>query len=201
MKDFTNFQIYHNSKSDTLDVILHGGSSEGMKMSLVKKVYQLSVDQGHSVIAFNFPFAERGQDQSSGPELEEELKTFQKFLDYCDYKSFKKVRLIGKSLGAIIVSFYLDKLLEEEQNRFSVVVLGYVTGSLKLRNFKGPITVIQGEKDKFGDIETVKKDLKGARSKKIRYYEIKNADHSFRDLETKEPLYENNAMRILSSSK
>jgi predicted alpha/beta-hydrolase family hydrolase len=201
MKDFTSFQYYHNSKSDTLDVILHGGSPEGMEMSLIRKAYKLSVGQSHSAITFNFPFAERGQDQSSGPELEEELVSLQKFLDYCDYKSFKRVRLIGKSLGAIVASFYLDKLPEDEQNRFSVVVLGYVTGSLKLKSFKGPITVIQGEKDKFGDIETVKKDLRGARSKQIRYYEIKNADHSFRDPETKEPLYENNAMRILSSSK
>lgn len=198
MKGFTSFQIYHNSKSDTLDVILHGGSSEGMKMSLVKKVYQLSVDQGHSVITFNFPFAERGQDQSSGSELLEELKILQNFLDFCDYKSFKKVRLIGKSLGAIVASFYLDKLSTNKSERFSIVILGYVTGSLRVKKFKGQIAIIQGEKDKFGDIDVVKEDLEDAMSQNIKYFEIKGADHSYRDPETKEPIFEDDAMKVLS---
>lgn len=167
-------------------------------MSLVKKVYQLSVDQGHNLITFNFPFAERGRDQSSGPELVEELETLQKFLDYCDYKSFKKVRLIGKSLGAIVASFYLDKLPTSESERFSVVILGYVTGSLKLKSFDGHITIIQGEKDKFGDIDVVKKDLGSAKSQNIKYFEIKDADHSFRNPETKEPMFEDEAINVLS---
>ncbi|OGM29496.1 hypothetical protein A2630_00690 [Candidatus Woesebacteria bacterium RIFCSPHIGHO2_01_FULL_44_10] len=198
MMDFTSFQIYHNSKSDTLDVILHGGSSEGMEMSLIRKVYQLSVNQGHSVIAFNFPFAERGQDQSSGPELVEELGVLQKFLDFCDYKKYKKVRLISKSLGGIVASFYLDKLNKSLRSKFSIIILGYVTGSLRLKNFNGPITVIQGEKDKFGNIEVVKGDLKDVKSRQIRYFEIPKADHSYRDTETKEPVYEDKAMEIFS---
>lgn len=121
----------------------------------------------------------------------------QKFLDYCDYKSFNKVRLIGKSLGAIVASFYLDKLPAKEAKKFSVIILGYVTGSLRLKKFNGPITIIQGEKDKFGNIETVKKDLMDAKSKQIKYHEIKNADHSFRDPETKKLVYEDRAIELL----
>jgi len=198
MKKFTSFQIYHNSKSDTLDVILHGGSLEGMKMSLIKKVYQTSIDKKHSVITFNFPFSERGQDQSSGPELKEELKTLQNFLDYCNYKSFKRIRLIGKSLGAIVASFYLDKLPTDEAERFSIIILGYVTGSLKLKKFEGQITVIQGEKDKFGNVNVVKNDLKDAMSQDIKYLEIKDADHSYRNPETKESVFEDEAIKVLS---
>lgn len=198
MKQFTSFKFYHNSRSDTLDVILHGGSSEGVKMSLIKKVYQLSVKQGYSVITFNFPFAERGQDQSSGPELVEELKTLQDILDYCDYKKFKRIRLVGKSLGAIVASFYLDELSRDESEKFSIIILGYVTSSVKLKRFEGQITVIQGEKDKFGDIDVVRKDLEDARSQNIKYFEIKDADHSFRNPETKEPIFEDEAMKVLS---
>ena len=46
--------------------------------------------------------------------------------------------------------------------------------------------------------QLVKNDLKNAKSKDIKYFEIKNADHSYRDLETKEPVYEDEAMKVLS---
>lgn len=198
MKNLTSFQFYHNSKYDTLDILLHGGSKEGMNMSLMQKVFRLSISQGHSVLTFNFPFAERGMEQSSGPELVEELETLQTFLNYCDYKNFSKVRLIGKSLGGIIASFYLDQLNSEDPQKLSVIILGYVVGSLdKLKNFKGPITIIQGERDKFGGIKEVKKDLSTAISRNITYFEIKGADHSYRESDTKRPIYEDEAIQLL----
>ena len=199
MKNFTTFVQYHNSESNTLDVILHGGSYD-INSPFIQKVFQACKDKAHSVIAFNFPYIERGEEQSSGPELEEELETLQKFLDYCDYKNFKKIRLIGKSLGGIIASFYLNKLSVKEAERFSIIILGYVTGNLKLKNFRGEITVIQGEKDKFGDIETVKQDLKNIKSKKVSFFEIADADHSFRNPETKEPVYEDKAIKTFSNT-
>jgi len=197
MKNLTSFQFYHISKSDVLDVVLHGGSYD-ISTPFMQKVFNTCKEIRHSVVAFNFPYIERGEEQSSGPELKEELETLHNFLEYCDYKSFKRIRLIGKSLGAIVASFYLDKLSTIEAERFSIIILGYVTGSLKLKKFEGPITVIQGEKDKFGDVNVVTNDLKNAKSKDIKYFEIKNADHSYRDLETKEPVYEDEAMKVLS---
>lgn len=197
MKDLTSLQFYHNSKSDTLDVVLHGGSYD-INTPFMQKVFNTCKEKGQSVIAFNFPYTERGEENSSGPELKEELETLQKFLDYCDYKKFKKIRLIGKSLGGIVASFYLDKLDDESARKFSVVILGCVVGSLdKLKNFKGQIRVIQGEKDKFGNIEMVKQDLKDAKSKNIQFFEIPNANHSFKDPKTDEPIYMDAAMKIL----
>ena len=102
-------------------------------------------------------------------------------------------------MGGIIASFYLNKLSTEEAERFSIIILGFVTGSLKLKNFKGEITVIQGENDKFGNIETVKQDLKNIKSKKVSFFEIANADHSFRNPETKEPTYEDNMIDVFST--
>ena len=196
MNNLTTFHFYHNPKSDTLDVVLHGGSYS-IDTPFMKKVFDICREKGHSVIAFNFPYLERGEENSSGAELKEELQALQHFLDFCEYKKYKKVRIVAKSLGGIVGSYYLDSLPKKDYSRFSIIILGYVTGHVRLNNFTGEITIVQGEKDKFGDIKTVKKDLKNAISKNIKFIEIKNADHSFREPETKEPIYVDEAIDIL----
>jgi len=181
-------------ESDTLDILLHG-SSGGMNYSLMQKIADVCIKQGHSVANFNFPYFEREEEQSSGPELKEELETLQTVLDECKAKEYKHIRLIGKSLGAIIASYYVKTLSKEEQTKYSVVVFGYVTGSIDLKSFDGKIDIIQGGKDKFGNIEVVKNDLKDTISKNISYFEIKNADHSYRN-DLKEPIFEDEAMEV-----
>ncbi len=193
MKSFTSFNYHHNSKSDQLDVILQGGS-HGIDSSILQKAFENSKQKGNSVIAFNFPYYERGEENSSGPELKEELEALQHVLDYCNYKEYSRVRLIAKSLGGIVASNYLDRLSQEEMNKFSIVVLGYVTGDVKLKKFTGQITIIQGQMDKFGNVGVVKQDLNGAVSNDIKYIEIPNADHSYRESETKEPKFEDLAI-------
>jgi alpha/beta superfamily hydrolase len=116
-------------------------------------------------------------------------------LDECKAEKYKHIRLIGKSLGAIIASYYLESLQKEEQSKYSIVIFGYVTGSIDLNSFEGKIDIIQGEKDKFGNIDVVKNDLKDAVSEDISYFEIKNADHSYRN-ELKEPVFEDEAIEV-----
>jgi predicted alpha/beta-hydrolase family hydrolase len=183
-----------DNKSDILDVLLHG-SSGGMNHSLMQKIADVCIKQGHSVANFNFPYFERGEEQSSGPELKEELEALKFVLNECKAVEYKHIRLIGKSLGAIIASYYVKTLPREEQSKYSVIVFGYVTGSIDLKSFEGKIDIIQGEKDKFGNIETAKNDLKDAVSKNINYFEIKNADHSYRN-ELKEPIFEDEAIEV-----
>jgi len=191
-----SFIHFHNSTAQTLDVILHGGSV-GIDTPFMQKVFQVSKDKGNSVIMFNFPYLERGEDHSSGPKLKEELSTLKKMLGIAGASEFTHICLIGKSLGGIVASFYLDSLDFEEKKRYEVIILGYVTGDVKLEGFGGKITIIQGEKDKFGDIDVVKKDLQDAVLRNIAYYQIPNADHSFWDPVTKEPIYEKEAIAIL----
>ena len=183
-----------NNNSNTLDVLLHG-SSGGMNYSLMQKIFDVCLKQGHSVANFILPYFARGDEHSSGPELKEELETLQSVLNECKSKEYKYIRLIGKSLGAIIASYYIKSLSKEEQLKYSVIVFGYATGSIDLKSFEGKINIIQGEKDKFGDIETVKNDLKESVSKNINYFEIKNADHSYRN-ESKEPIFEDEAIEV-----
>lgn len=198
MTNIPSFNYFHNSKTNTLDVILHGGSS-GIESPFIQKLFCSSKELGNSVIAFNFPYLERGEENSSGEELKEELDTLQKILDLCEYKKYKKIRLLGKSLGGIVASFYLDKLTNEESKSFSVVILGFVTGGLKLNNFEGKISIIQGQKDKFGGIDVVKNDLKDAKSTDVYFFEVEGADHSYRVPETKAPIYEDKVVELLKN--
>lgn len=194
-----SLEFIQNNNSDTLDVLFHG-SSGGMNYSLMQKIFDECVKQEHSVANFNFPYFEKGEEQSSGPELKEELETLQSVLDECKAKEYQHIRLIGKSLGAIIASYYLKSLTKEEQPKYSIVVFGYVTGGIDLKSFEGKIHIIQGEKDKFGNIEVVKNDLREVASNNINYFEIKNADHSYRN-DQKEPVFEDGAIEVFSKLK
>lgn len=186
----------HHANSTQLDVVLPGGSA-GIDSSLIQKIVEDSYKHGNSVIAFNYPYFERGDENSSGPELLEELETVNDYLEMLKPFGFKQIRFVAKSLGGIIASYYLRNV--EDQDRYSIVVLGYIPEEVDLKNFKGSIKVIQGDKDKFGDIEAVKADLVGAVSTNISYFAIPHADHSYRDPETKEPVYENEVIQLINS--
>ena len=188
-----NFKYFYNNKAKTLDVVLHGGS-QGMDSSLINKIVEASRKKGNSVVAFNFPYIERGEEKSSGPELLEEIGALQSILDFCQADIFDSIRLIGKSLGGVVAGHYLKKLDRDQLNKFSLIIFGYDIGYIDLKNFPGKIVIIQGDKDKFGDVEAVKSDMRGAISKNIVYLSVKGADHSYRVPETKEPIYEDEAV-------
>lgn len=96
-----------------------------------------------------------------------------------------------------MASYYLKNLPKEECKKFSIIILGYILGDVNLKTFPGKITVIQGEKDRFGNIEAVKHDLKDAVSQGIKYHQIDGADHSYRNPETEKPDYENEVVKLI----
>ena len=193
-----NFKFFFNNKAKVLDVVLHGGSYS-MDSSFIQKVIDAGRKVSHSVIAFNFPYLDRGEDHSSGPKLEEELKTLKEILDFCQAEKYENIRLIGKSFGGIVASYFLKNLSGQEAQKYSVIVLGYVLGEggIDLKGFSGKITIIQGQKDRFGDISAVKKDMAKATSKDVAYFEVAVADHSYRNPETKEPVFEDEAVNLI----
>ncbi len=190
-----NFKYFYNNKAKTLDVVLHGGS-QGMDSDLINKIIETSRKNGNSVVAFNFPYLERGEENSSGPELIEEVDALQSILSFCQVDNFDSVRLIGKSLGGVVAGHYLKKLKHDQLDKFSLIIFGYDIGYIDLKSFPGKIVIIQGDQDKFGDIEAVKNDMKGAVSRDVVYLSIIGADHSYRVPETKEPIYEDEAVRV-----
>lgn len=190
-----NFKYFHNNKAKTLDVVLHGGS-QGMNSSLINKIIDASREKGNSVVAFNFPYIERGEENSSGPELIEEIDALQSILDSCQADKYETIRLIGKSLGGVVAGHYLKKIDRDQLEKFSLMIFGYDIGYIDIKDFPGKIVIIQGNKDKFGNIEVVKNDMRGAISKQITYLSVEGADHSYRVPETKEPIYEDEAVKM-----
>ncbi len=190
-------EFSEDENKDILDVILHG-SSPGIEGGFFKKLFEAAKAAGHSALMFNFPFIERGEDHSSGPELLEEIATLQKVL--VDYKadSYRHIRLIGKSLGGIIAGAYLKKLDKSQLDKYSLVVLGYVTGSIDIKTFPGKIVIIQGSEDRFGNIDTVKKDMADAVSYDVTFYSVDGADHSYREPASKNPIFEDQAVKLVS---
>lgn len=190
-----NFKFFFNNQAKTLDIVLHGGAYS-MDSPFILKIIEVGRKTGHSVAAFNFPYLDRSEDHSSGPELKEEITALKEILAFCQAEKYSHVRLIAKSLGGIVASYFLKSLPVNEAQEYSVVVLGYVLGEtgIDLKTFPGKITVIQGQKDRFGDIQTVKNDMENAVSKDIAFIEIPNADHSYRNPETKEPAFEDEAI-------
>ena len=67
-----NYKYFFNNKAEVLDVVLHGGS-QGMDSGFMNKIIEASRIEGNSVVAFNFPYIERGEENSSGQELLEEI--------------------------------------------------------------------------------------------------------------------------------
>ncbi|EKE04814.1 MAG: hypothetical protein ACD_19C00432G0010 [uncultured bacterium] len=189
-----SLKFIENNDSGTLDILLHG-SKGGMNHSLMQKIFAECIKQGHSVANFNFPYFERGDESSSGDELIEELDTLKFVLNKCIANNYKHIRLIGKSLGGIVASYYLKSLNLDDQSKYSIVVFGYIKGYTNLKSFKGDIYIIQGEKDNYGNIKVVKSDFKDAISKNIYYFKIEGADHSYKN-ELKEPIFEDEAIDI-----
>lgn len=190
------YKFYFNPKAENLDVILQG-SSGGMDSQFITKIWDASIKAGNSSVAFNFPYFERGETNSSGVELPEEIEALKSVLTVCKSENYKTIRLIGKSLGGIVASFFLKNLPQTEQSKYSVVIFGYVPGSTDLKTFPGKINIVQGSKDKFGTIEQIKKDLESAISQGISYYKVEGGDHGYKDPESKEPMFEDKAIEYI----
>lgn len=175
---------FHHTSSDQLDLILPG-SSGGIETPFVQELLQARNNTGNSVVALNFPFHDRGEDHSSGEELLEEQNTLDELFTFLAQFEYQQVNFIAKSLGGIIAAEFLRNRVDDYRYKFSVTILGY-TKWTDLTHFAGPITVIQGEKDKYGDVDWVRSQLKDAQSQAIEYIQIPEADHSYVDVETGE---------------
>lgn len=188
MTQVPSFKYFYCSDSKILDVILPG-ISEGMDSEFILKILYRSRFKKNSVVTFNYPFFERDEKQSSGEELYEEVRALENILDFISANSFETIRLIGKSLGAIIAAKFLSKLSKSEQNKFSLIVLGYIIGDINLKDVESDITIIQGSRDRFCKINEVKKELKRIGKVSYKIYEIEGASHGFRDKENEKIEY------------
>lgn len=184
--------FFTNQNSPVANIILHGGS-KGIESDFIRKIFDRSVAEGFTTIAFNFPYLDRGEENPSGDELIEEVEALSKVVELLQGLGYSKINLIAKSLGGIVSSFYLKR---PSDVNFNLTILGFVVGDVKLDDFKGKLIVIQGNNDRFGNIDAVRQELETQGITNATLINIQDADHSYRD-ESKEPKFEDKAITRL----
>lgn len=188
--DNVTYKFYHKQSSDRVFVVLHGSGTEGVESPFITKVIEGLTKTRQNVFGFNFPYCERGDDSSSGPELTEEVGALKQVVEQLQAQGYK-VTLVAKSLGGIVASFYLEQYPNDE---VELVVLGYVIGDVKTQSIRNNLkAVLQGENDRFGDAHAVRAELGNISADVV---EIPNADHSYRN-DQKEPVFQDVAIEEL----
>lgn len=195
MQDLS-YKYYHKKGAKTVYLVLHGGGPEGVESPFISNIINSLVSTGKSVLGFNFPFCERGEDNSSSPELTEEIDALSSVVDFLKSEGYEKIVIIAKSLGNIITSFWLERHPRED---VELVVLGYVIGNVKTEALRGKLrAVIQGGNDRFGNAGAVIDELT-KQGVKANVVELPKADHSYRN-NKKKPVYQDEAIKLLQQT-
>lgn len=103
------YKYYPKLNSKTVYLILHGGGPEGIESNFISNIINSLCNTGESVLGFNFPYCERGEENSSGEELLEETAALSKVVEFLKGEGYEKIIIVAKSLGGIITSYWLDK--------------------------------------------------------------------------------------------
>jgi len=188
-----SYKYYHKLNSKTVYLVLHGGGPEGIETPFISSIINALTATSNSVFGFNFPYCERGEENSSGEELIEETDALDRVVQFLRGEGYEKVVIVAKSLGGIITSYWLEQHADEN---VEVVVLGYVIGSVKTEALQGKLClVIQGENDRFGNAGAVKEEL-ARHSVEADVVEVPKADHSYRN-EQQGPVYQDATIELL----
>ena len=189
--DKITYKYYRKNDSKKIYIILHGGGPVGVETDFISSIFNAVSSTKNSVLCFNFPYCERGEESSSGPELKEEIATLKRVVEYVKNQGYNEIYLIAKSLGGIIASYYLK---QNPSDKIKMAILGYIPNEIQQDDIAENLAlVIQGEKDRFASPAEVSNLVKNSTT----VFEIKNADHSYRN-EQKEPIYQSAAVeRIL----
>jgi predicted alpha/beta-hydrolase family hydrolase len=189
------FNFYHTPNTQELIIVTHG-SSEGINSPFMEKIVGKTKTNKTSVLSIQMPFKDRGEKQSSGKELREELEALQTALDFVNYQNFEKLEFIGKSLGGIIFSRYLAGQPIELQSKSKLTILGFIVGDAVIPASIAEFNLIQGEYDKYGSPEQVQEliDQSSVENKDLQI--IKGADHSYRN-KLKEPVFQDEVIGLI----
>ncbi len=178
--------------SENLDILLHG-SSGGIELPFMVKLFDYCVEGGRSVVAFNFPYIEQGDTGKASEELIEELAALGEVVKFAKQFDYKHIRFVGKSLGGLVAAKYITETLGDIDTPFTyeLVILGCIVSYYDMalpKTLKG-ITTVQGSEDKFGtaqEVEELLQKIVQDRTTTIKVYELPNADHSYNTPGTKD---------------
>ena len=184
-----------NDVSDRIFIISHG-SNKGNDSSLIVGIADGLYEAGASVVTFNFSYLNKRIENSRG--LVDELNDLWNIYEFVHKKyPEKKINLVGKSLGGVVSSWLPN---EKGVKPESISLMGCVVGEggVDFGNYSGPIVIVQGENDRYGNKESVELFMKNYQGKVV-VKEIANADHSYRntDKESGPENYEKEAINGL----
>lgn len=172
------YKYYKKNNSKNIYLIIHGGGPVGVEIDFISAIFDTIAKTHNSALCFNFPYCERMEESSSGPDLLEEISTLKQVINFVHTEGYNRITIIAKSLGGIISSYYFAKYPDKSIN---LIIL---SENLKL--------IIQGENDRFATPSEVQKIV----GNKVSVIEIKNADHSYQN-HNKEPIYQKEVLNHL----
>lgn len=185
------YKYYRKNKSKNIYLIIHGGGPVGVETDFISAIFDTIAKTNNSVLCFNFPYCERGEENSSGPDLLEEVSALKQVIDFIHAESYNRITIIAKSLGGIISSYYFAKYPDKS---IDLIILGYIPNEVKQNAISDNLKlIIQGENDRFATPSEVQKIV----GSKVSVIEIKNADHSYQN-HNKEPIYQKEALNRLA---
>ena len=181
------YKYYRKNKSKNIYLIIRGGGPVGVETDFISAIFDTISKTNNSVLCFNFPYCERGEENSSGPDLLEEVSTLKQVINFVHTEGYNRITIIAKSLGGIISSYYFAKYPDKS---IDLIILGYIPNEIKQNAISENLKlVIQGENDRFATPSEVQKIV----GSKVAVIEIKNADHSYQD-HNKKPIYQNEVL-------
>ncbi len=190
-----SYKYYRKLNAKTVYLVLHGGGPWGVETPFISSIIDSLTGTGNSVLGFNFPYCERGEEKSSGPELTEETAALNKVIKFLRSEGYEKINIVAKSLGGVTASYWLEQHAGAGEY-VSLIIFGYVIGSVRIDALKDKLhLVIQGGDDRFGNAAAVKNELV-KHGVEADVAEIAKADHSYRSAQG-EPTYQKDAINIL----
>ena len=184
------YKYYKKNKSKNIYLIIHGGGPVGVETDFISAIFDTIAKTNNSALCFNFPYCERREENSSGPDLLEEVSTLKQVIDFVHAEGYSHITIVAKSLGGIISSYYFAKYPDKS---IDLIILGYIPDEIKQNAIsKNLKLIIQGENDRFATPSEVQKIV----GSKVAVLEIKNADHSYQD-RNKQPIYQKEVLNCL----
>ncbi len=189
------YKYYRKLGSKKVFLVLHGGGSEGIETPFIITIIGSLSQSLESVFGFNFPYCDRGEEESSGPELKEETDCLSKVIKFLYAEGYETIYIVAKSLGGIIASYWLEQRIDQT-SKVRLVILGYVKGSVRTEALTNKLVlVLRGENDRFGNANAIEEELK-THGLEAEVIEIAHADHSYRNSDN-EPIYQAEVVKLL----
>ena len=184
------YKYYRKNGAKKVFIVLHGGGPVGVETEFISAIFDAIAATRNSVLSFNFPYCERGEEHSSGPELKEEVAALKQVIDFVRSEGYSEVSVVAKSLGGIVSSYYFEAYPDDQ---IELSILGYIPSEVKQKAISNNLKlVIQGANDNFASPIEVRKYVDSS----TEVVGIENADHSYRDSK-KEPVYQETAIKEL----